>query len=71
MLKRLFFMYLGAYKRWIWLLVVLQCLQGVALLLLPALNANIIDNGALTGDTTYIYTWAPSCWSSASRRSAS
>ena len=56
-LKRLFRMYLGAYKRWIWLLVALQCLQGVALLLLPALNANIIDNGAITGDTAYIYTF--------------
>ena len=55
MLKRLFGMYLGAYKRWIWLLVVLQCLQGISLLLLPALNANIIDNGALKGDTSYIY----------------
>jgi ATP-binding cassette subfamily B protein len=54
MLMRLMRPYLRPYKSWVWLLVVLQCLQGAALLLLPALNADIIDNGALTGDTDYI-----------------
>ena len=54
MLMRLMRPYLRPYKGGVRLLVVLQCLQGAALLLLPALNANIIDNGALTGDTDYI-----------------
>jgi ATP-binding cassette subfamily B protein len=49
--------YLAPYKKWLVVLALLQCAQGAALLFLPALNADIIDNGALQGDTEYIYTF--------------
>jgi ATP-binding cassette subfamily B protein len=49
--------YLTHYKKWLVVLALLQCAQGAALLFLPALNADIIDNGALQGDTEYIYTF--------------
>jgi ATP-binding cassette subfamily B protein len=39
------------------LLVVLQTVQTSAALTLPTLNARIIDNGVLHGDTGYINTW--------------
>jgi ATP-binding cassette subfamily B multidrug efflux pump len=46
--------HLAPYKRPIALLVVLQLLQTVATLYLPTLNADIIDNGVVKGDTGYI-----------------
>jgi ATP-binding cassette subfamily B multidrug efflux pump len=47
--------YLGKYKKWLLLIVAFQIVQAIAQLVLPTLNANIIDNGALKGDTSYIW----------------
>ncbi|MSY21820.1 MAG: ATP-binding cassette domain-containing protein, partial [Actinobacteria bacterium] len=46
--------FLVRYKRPLLAVVILQSVQTAAALLLPALNAKIIDNGILTGDTQYI-----------------
>jgi ATP-binding cassette subfamily B protein len=46
--------HLRAYRGRVALLVVLQLLQASALLYLPTLNADIINNGVLTGDTGHI-----------------
>ncbi len=46
--------HLGPYKRPIALLVALQLVQTCATLYLPTLNADIIDNGVVRGDTGYI-----------------
>ncbi|MEU3410201.1 ABC transporter ATP-binding protein [Streptomyces sp. NPDC006658] len=54
MLIRLLRTYLRPYKKPITLLVVLQFLQTCATLYLPTLNADIIDNGVVKGDTDYI-----------------
>ncbi|MEV8419114.1 ABC transporter ATP-binding protein [Streptomyces niveus] len=54
MLLRLLRTHLVPYKRAIGLLVVLQLLQTCASLYLPTLNADIIDNGVVKGDTGYI-----------------
>ncbi|QNP63186.1 ABC transporter ATP-binding protein [Streptomyces genisteinicus] len=54
MLIRLLRTYLGPYKRPIVLLVLLQLLQTGATLYLPTLNADIIDDGVVTGDTGVI-----------------
>ncbi|AWT43090.1 MULTISPECIES: ABC transporter ATP-binding protein [Streptomyces] len=54
MLIRLLRAYLRPYKKPITLLVALQFLQTCATLYLPTLNADIIDNGVVTGDTGYI-----------------
>ncbi|MCM2388552.1 ABC transporter ATP-binding protein [Streptomyces albipurpureus] len=54
MLIRLLRTYLRPYKRPIALLVLLQLLQTSATLYLPTLNADIIDNGVVKGDTGYI-----------------
>ncbi|MEV0779472.1 ABC transporter ATP-binding protein [Streptomyces sp. NPDC050433] len=54
MLLRLLRTHLVPYKRAIGLLVALQLLQTCASLYLPTLNADIIDNGVVTGDTGYI-----------------
>ncbi|CAM5392476.1 multidrug ABC transporter ATP-binding protein [Streptomyces xanthochromogenes] len=53
-LIRLLRSHLGPYKKPIALLVLLQLLQTSATLYLPTLNANIIDNGVVNGDTGYI-----------------
>ncbi|WP_299530371.1 ABC transporter ATP-binding protein [uncultured Streptomyces sp.] len=45
---------LGPYRKAIVLLVFLQLLQTCASLYLPSLNADIIDNGVVEGDTGYI-----------------
>jgi len=55
MLTRLLRLYLRRYKRELILVVVFQAIQTTAALLLPSINANIIDNGVLTGDTAYIW----------------
>jgi ATP-binding cassette subfamily B protein len=47
--------YLQPYKRWLLFIVVFQIIQATCQLTLPTLNANIIDNGALKGDTAYIW----------------
>lgn len=48
---------MGPYKKPIALLVLLQFLQTCATLYLPTLNAHIIDNGVVKGDTNYILTF--------------
>ncbi|GGT18157.1 multidrug ABC transporter ATP-binding protein [Streptomyces kurssanovii] len=53
-LIRLLRTYLRPYKRPIGFLVALQLLQTSATLYLPTLNADIIDNGVVKGDTGYI-----------------
>jgi ATP-binding cassette subfamily B protein len=53
-LIRLLRTYLRPYKKPIGLLVALQLLQTSATLYLPTLNADIIDNGVVKGDTGYI-----------------
>ncbi|KDN73952.1 multidrug ABC transporter ATPase [Streptomyces olindensis] len=54
MLIRLLRSHLRPYKRPIALLVLLQFLQTCATLYLPTLNADIIDQGVVNGDTGYI-----------------
>jgi ATP-binding cassette subfamily B protein len=46
--------YLRPYRRPITAVVVLQLFSTIATLYLPTLNAEIIDNGVVKGDTTYI-----------------
>jgi ATP-binding cassette, subfamily B, multidrug efflux pump len=48
--------HLGPYSRPISLLVLLQLVSTIAALYLPALNADIIDNGVVKGDTGHILT---------------
>lgn len=54
MLIRLLRTYLRPYRGAITAVCVLQLVQTLATLLLPTLNADIIDNGVITGDTGYI-----------------
>ncbi|MEU3514024.1 ABC transporter ATP-binding protein [Streptomyces sp. NPDC006654] len=54
MLIRLLRTYLRPYRKPISILVLLQFLQTCATLYLPTLNAHIIDNGVVKGDTDYI-----------------
>ncbi|MET7438579.1 ABC transporter ATP-binding protein [Streptomyces sp. NPDC004082] len=54
MLIRLLRTHLSPYRKPISLLVLLQFLQTSATLYLPTLNADIIDNGVVKGDTGYI-----------------
>ncbi|MFF3558686.1 ABC transporter ATP-binding protein [Streptomyces sp. NPDC002574] len=54
MLIRLLRSHLGPYRRSIAVLVVLQLVATIAMLYLPTLNADIIDNGVVKGDTGYI-----------------
>jgi ATP-binding cassette, subfamily B, multidrug efflux pump len=56
-LIRLLRTFLRPYKKPITLLVALQFLQTCATLYLPTLNAHIIDNGVVKGDTGYILTY--------------
>ncbi len=55
MLIRLLRTYLLPYSGLLWAVVALQFVQTMATLLLPTLNADIIDKGILTGDTGYIW----------------
>ena len=54
MLIRLLRTYLRPYRRDLQLVILLQLVQTLATLYLPTLNADIIDNGVITGDTHYI-----------------
>ncbi|WP_448319418.1 ABC transporter ATP-binding protein [Streptomyces sp. CO7] len=54
MLIRLLRAHLRPYRKPITVVVVLQLLQTCATLYLPTLNADIIDNGVVKGDTGYI-----------------
>ncbi|MFF7655922.1 ABC transporter ATP-binding protein [Streptomyces sp. NPDC007983] len=56
MLVRLIRAYLRPYTRTITLIVLLQLVQTLATLYLPTLNADIIDDGVVKGDTGYIIT---------------
>jgi ATP-binding cassette subfamily B multidrug efflux pump len=47
--------YLAPYRKWLGFVLIFQTIQSVATLTLPTLNANIIDNGALKGNTSYIW----------------
>ncbi|MCU7824863.1 ABC transporter ATP-binding protein [Kitasatospora sp. DSM 101779] len=54
MLIRLLRAHLGPYRQPILLLVLLQLVSTIGALYLPTLNADIIDNGVIKGDTGYI-----------------
>ena len=54
MLLRLLRERLAPYRTWLALVVLFQFVAVVAMLYLPSLNADIIDNGIVTGDTGYI-----------------
>src|SRR3954454_15585044 len=49
--------HLGPYRKTLLLIVVLQTVQTTAALTLPTINARIIDQGVIPGDTHYIYLW--------------
>ena len=53
-LRRLLRSYLGSYTNVLWIVMALQAVQTFASLTLPTLNARIINNGVLQGDTAYI-----------------
>ncbi len=55
MLIRLFREHLRPYRRDLWFVVALQLVQTLATLYLPTLNADIIDNGVITGNMGYIW----------------
>ncbi len=55
MLIKLLRQHMRPYKRQIWILLALQTVQTTAGLVLPQLNADIINNGILKGDTPYIW----------------
>ena len=57
MLIRLLRTYLRPYKKPLALVVLLQFLQTCATLYLPTLNAHIIDDGVVEGDTGYILSY--------------
>ena len=52
---RIFRSHLFPYKGLLTVLLVCQVVQAAATLYLPDLNAKVIDNGVLTGDTAYIW----------------
>lgn len=54
MLFRLLRVHLRPYRAWLGAVVVLQLLGVVAMLYLPSLNADIIDDGIAVGDTGFI-----------------
>ncbi|GAA2695849.1 ABC transporter ATP-binding protein [Actinoplanes palleronii] len=54
MLIKLLRVHLRPYRKTIGLIVLFQFLQTLATLYLPTLNADIIDNGVIKGDTGYV-----------------
>lgn len=54
-LRRLLRTHLGPYRRAIVIVVVLQAIQTTATLALPALSADLINDGVLQGDNGYIW----------------
>jgi len=54
MLIRLFRTFAGRYRKWLIIVVIATFVQTIAALYLPTLNADIIDNGVVKGDTGYI-----------------
>lgn len=55
MLIQLLRTHLRPYKKWLWAVVGLQLVQAIANLLLPTVNADIIDKGVVRGDNGYIW----------------
>lgn len=55
MLLRLLRTHLAPYRRWLAVVVVLQLSATMAMLYLPSLNADIIDDGVAVGDTDTIW----------------
>lgn len=51
---RLLVAHLRPYVRWLWIILGVQLVQAIANLYLPTLNADIINNGVVKGDTAYI-----------------
>ena len=47
--------HLRPYRKWLVAVLVFQAIQASASLLLPSLNADIIDKGVLRGDTGHIW----------------
>ena len=54
MLLKILMRYTRPYRGVIWLIAVLQLVSTIASLLLPSINADLIDNGVVRGDTSYI-----------------
>jgi len=54
-LIRLLRTHLRPYRRLLLVLIGLQAVQAIASLYLPFLNADVIDNGVMRGDTAYIW----------------
>ena len=54
MLSRILKSHLALYKQPIAIIVAFQLVATIASLYLPSLNADIIDNGVVRGDTNYI-----------------
>src|SRR5690606_32214945 len=54
MLLKILAQYTRPYRGIIWLIVLLQAVATIANLLLPSINADIIDKGIVVGDTPYI-----------------
>jgi ATP-binding cassette subfamily B multidrug efflux pump len=54
-LRRLLTSHLGPYRRTLLAVVGLQAISTFAVLTLPTINADLIDNGVLTGDDDYIW----------------
>ncbi|MEV7098455.1 ABC transporter ATP-binding protein [Amycolatopsis sp. NPDC051045] len=54
MLIKLLRSHLRPYRGTLWVIVVLQLVQTIAMLYLPTLNADIVDNGLIKGDMPYI-----------------
>jgi ATP-binding cassette subfamily B protein len=54
-LFKLAWSFLRPYRKWLTIVVVAQFLQTLATLFLPTLNADIIDDGVVKGDTGYIF----------------
>ena len=61
--------HLFPYRKLLVLVVFFQAVQTGASLALPTINANLINNGVLTGDTGYIWRTARSCSGFSSCRS--
>ena len=60
MLMQLLREYVRPYRRAVLYVLGLQLVGTIAALYLPALNADIIDNGVVRGDTSYIIRLGPS-----------
>ncbi len=54
-LRRLLRTHLAPYRRLLWIVVGLQAVQTFATLALPALNADLINDGVLVGDNGFIW----------------